>query len=435
MIDGELKGKIHTYLINKTDFVKVKDKLSDDELRVFVDRVINEVCDRYHINMAMEDRITLIRELVSSVVSLGPLRPLIEDPSVSEIMVNGPSKIYAQRDGKIQLTEIKFENLQHISHTVQKILAASGSSRRVDESSPYVDFSMPDGSRVNVILPPCSMLGPVITIRKFSREINTIDDLITRKMLDKKMAVLLIAAMKAKLNVVFCGATGTGKTTTLNVLSRHIPEEERIITIEDTPELRLLQEHVVTLQSKPVNIEGKGEITIADLFINSLRMRPDRIIIGEVRGIEMLDLIQSISSGHSGSLAIVHAESPEDCFNRMVNMMLMTGIRLSTKEIQKQIARAIDLVVHIELFPDGVRRITYISEIVYSEAAAIGSETSGPTDGEARIYMQDIFRFVQDKVEEDGRIVGHWDMNRKKPTFYKKFEKRHIKLPDGFFEG
>lgn len=433
MIDSELKGKIHAYLINKTDFVKVKDKFSDDELRVFVDRVINEFCTEYRISMTMEHRIALIRELVSSVVSLGPLRPLMEDHSISEIMVNGPNQIYIQRSGKIQLTDVRFESLQHLSHTVQKILAASGSSRRVDESSPYVDFSLPDGSRVNVLLPPCSMVGPVITIRKFSREITTIDDLINRQMLDKKMAVLLIAAMKAKLNVVFCGATGTGKTTTLNVLSRHIPEEERIITIEDTPELRLLQEHVVTLQSKPPNIEGRGEITIADLFINSLRMRPDRIIIGEVRGGEMLDLIQSISSGHSGSLAIVHAESPEDCFNRMINMMLMTGIRLSTKEIQKQVARSVDLVVHIELFPDGVRRITYISEIIYAEREAIGSEITYD-GGEAKIYMEDIFRFQQDKIDAEGRITGHWEMNRKKPTFYKKFEKRNIKLPDGFFE-
>ena len=366
-MDKDLRSQIHQYLIQKTDFLQVKDRLSEDQLRVFVDRAISELCRELNIVLTAESRIGLIRELVSAVISLGPLRPFMEDRTISEIMVNGAGAVYIQKSGKIELTKIRFNDNQHLSHTVQKILAASGSNKRVDESSPYVDFSLPDGSRVNVILPPCSLVGPAVTIRKFSLDIATIDDLLKLGMLDKKMATLLIGAMKAKLNIVFCGSTGTGKTTALNVLSRHIPEEERIITIEDTPELRLMQRHVVTLQSKPANIEGKGFISIRDLFVNSLRMRPDRIIIGEVRGEEMLDLIQAISSGHSGSLAIVHADSPEDCFSRMVMMTLMTGIRLSTEEIKRQIANAIDLIVYIELFQDGKRRIANITDVYYDD--------------------------------------------------------------------
>ncbi len=418
-MEVDFKSKVHQYLIQKTDFLRVKDSMSEDQLRVFVDRAIADLCRDLQVAIPTDQRIALIRELVSAVISLGPLRPLMEDKTISEVMVNGYSQVYIQRDGKIELTDVKFKDNQNLLHTVQKILSASGSNKRVDESSPYVDFSLPDGSRVNVILPPCALMGPVITIRKFSSEISTVDDLVKRGMLDKKMAVLLIAAMKAKLNVVFCGATGTGKTTTLNVFSRHIPEEERIITIEDTPELRLMQKHVVSLQSKPANIEGKGTITIRDLFINSLRMRPDRIIIGEVRGEEMLDLIQSISSGHSGSLAIVHADSPEDCFSRMVTMMLMTGIRLSTEEIKRQVANAIDLLVYIELFQDGKRRIANITDVHYKEA-------------EDQILLTDVFRWKEDRRTET-EIIGQWEMNKDKPEFYHKFIKRNVQLPAGFF--
>jgi len=417
---NDLKQIVHQFLIKKTDFLKVKDKMNDDQLRVFVDKALTTMCHEDRIELPTSTRIMLIRELVSAVVSLGPLRPLIEDKTVTEIMINGPSSVYVQREGKIVLTDIKFESNEQLVHTIQKILAGSGSNRRVDESSPYVDFSLSEGSRVNVLLPPCSLVGPVVTIRKFA-DINTIDSLLDRKMLSKKMALMLIASMKAKLNIVFCGATGTGKTTTLNVLSRHLPEHERIITIEDTPELRLMQKHVVSLQSKAANIEGKGAITIRDLFINSLRMRPDRIIIGEVRGPEMLDMIESISSGHSGSLAIVHAESPDDCFSRMVTMMLMTGIQLSTDIIRKQVVRAIDLIVHIELFPDGVRRITHITDTTFDAVT-----------GDAK--LEHIFEFIQDNMDDDGHVTGHWAMSGKKPSFYSKYVKKNVALPEGFFE-
>lgn len=417
----DIKNKVQQYLIAKTDFLMIKDKLSEDELRSFVVKAINDLCEKSQVPLTDHERNIMVREIVGAVVSLGPLRTLVEDHHISEIMVNGPKAVYIQKQGRIELTNIKFDDTRHLIHVIQKMLAAAGSSRRVDESSPYVDFSLRDGSRVNVLLPPCSLIGPVVTIRKFSSDIATMEDLLKLKMLNEKMAAFLIAAIKAKINIVFCGATGTGKTTILNVLSRHIPKNERIITIEDTGELRLLQEHVVSLQSKPMNIEGKGAISIRELFVNSLRMRPDRIILGEVRGEEALDLIQSITSGHTGSLAIVHAASSEDCFNRIVTMLLMSGIRLSTEEIKRQVAQAIDLIVHVELLIDGCRRVMHITDFRYDVK----------TD---ELFTEHIFRFEQKKIHEDGTIEGDWVMNRKRPSFYDKFVKRNAGLPEDFFE-
>lgn len=420
MANEELRERINRYLIKETEFLKVKDSMNEDQLRRFTNDAVTEFCHQKNIELSMEEIGEIIRGLVSAVMSMGPLRPLMEDKSIAEIMVNGCSQVYIQRGGRIIKSDITFDDNRQLLHTIQKILAGSGSNKRVDESLPYVDFSLADGSRVNVILPPCSLVGPVMTIRKFSDKISTVDDILDLKMIDKKIATLLIAAMKAKLNVIFCGSTGAGKTTMLNVFSTHIPEEERIITIEDTPELRLVQEHVVNLASKPANIEGKGEISMRELFINSLRMRPDRIIIGEIRGEELLDLIQSISSGHSGSLGIVHAETVEDCFNRMMTMMLMSGIHLSTVEIQKIIAKAIDLIVHVELFMDGRRRTTAVSQLYYDE-------------GQKKVIIKDVFKFNQTGMSETGEIQGSWDMDTERPEFIDKFDKRMIKLPEGFF--
>jgi len=416
----EIKARIHHYLISKTNFLQVKDTMQEDQLRAFVDSAIDKLCKETNLTITLEERLTLLRELAASVVSLGPLRPFIEDPTISEIMVNGAKSVYIQRAGRIEKTQVFFPDNNNLMHTIQKILAASSTSRRVDESSPYVDFSMADGSRVNVILPPCSMVGPVMTIRKFSRDLSTINDLMERKTLNSQMAAFLIAAIKAKLNIVFCGSTGSGKTTLLNVLSSHIPENERIITIEDTSELRLMQQHVVPLQAKAANVEGKGEVSIRDLFVNSLRMRPDRIIIGEVRGHEILDLVQSIASGHSGALAIVHADSPKECFNRMITMMLMSGIRLSGEQIQQQLATSIDLIVYVELFMDGIRRITNITDLRSDKLDGSGS-------------LADIFTFKQEKIDNEGHVIGDWVMDNKKPSFYDKFIKRNIQLPEGFF--
>lgn len=421
MMTEDIKDRIHRYLITETDFIRVKDSMNEDQLRNFVDDAIQHVCEERGFRVTLGERQIMVRSLVSAVLSLGPLRPLMEDPSISEIMVNGARRIYIQRYGQMEISDIKFDDDRHLFHTIQKILSGSGSNKRVDESSPYVDFMMTDGSRVNVILPPCSLVGPVMTIRKFNKDIGTVEDLLNLEMVDKNIATLLILAMKAKLNVIFCGSTGSGKTTMLNVFSRHIPSDERIITIEDTPELRLLQDHVVNLVAKPSNIEGKGEITMRELFVNSLRMRPDRLIIGEVRGVEMLDLIQSISSGHSGSLAIVHAETPVDCFNRMVTMMLMSGIQLSTDEIRRQVARAVDLIVHVELFMDGRRRVTAISDVMFEE-------------GDVRVEFHDIFRYQYKGVDSNGKFIGDYLMNRRPPSFMHKFEKKRVNVPNGFFE-
>jgi pilus assembly protein CpaF len=418
----DIKSRIHHYLISKTNFLKVKDTMKDDQLRVFVDSAIIELCKESKMEMTFDERATIIRELVSAVVSLGPIRPLIEDPTITEIMINGPKQVYIQRNGRIELCPVQFRSMDDLMHTVQKIVASATTSRRVDESSPYVDFSLPDGSRVNILLPPCALIGPVITIRKYLKELTGLEDLMQKKTLNKQMSDFLVSAIKGKLNIVFCGATGCGKTTLLNVLSAHIPNHERIITIEDTAELRLRQQHVVSLQSKPSNIEGRGAVTIRDLFVNSLRMRPDRIIVGEVRGDEILDMVQSISSGHSGSLAIVHADSPEEAFNRMITMMLMSGIRLTGEQIQEQLASAIDIIVYAELYVDGVRRVTNITDLVSTK------------DGGGKIQLNDIFTFKQEKIDENGKVHGDWVLNRKKPSFYKKFVKYNIPLPPGMFE-
>ncbi|MDP8264593.1 MAG: CpaF family protein [Candidatus Aceula lacicola] len=416
-----VRNLVQQHLITKTDFLSVKDKLDEDQLRLQTKSAIDFICAQNEIVLTDEEKGSLIREMVSSVISLGPLRPLMEDDTITEIMINGPDTIYLQKDGKIELSDVKFADSKELMHTVQKILSASGSGRRVDESSPYVDFSFPDGSRVNIILPPVSLVGPVLTIRKFSSQIETLEDLLKLEMLSPEMGDFLIAAIKAKLNIIFSGATGTGKTTALNVLSKYIPEEERIITIEDTAELGLKQRHVVRLQAKSSNIEGKGVISIRDLFINSLRMRPDRIIIGEVRGSEALDLIQSISSGHSGSLAIVHGDSPRDCYNRLVTMLLMSGIHLSVDEIRRQIVSAIDLIVHVELFVDGKRRITHIADLQHDKE-------------KNEVSLHDIFYYKQEKITDEGKVLGNWFVKKRKPSFHDKFVKRNVKLDKNFFE-
>lgn len=415
----QVKNLAQKYLISKTDFVKVKDSISEDQARVYVKNAIEFVCKENELSLTEEEKGILIRQFISSVISLGPIRPLMEDKEITEIMINGPKKVYVQKKGRIERSDVQFQDSKELMHTIQKLLAGSTSGRRVDESSPYVDFSLSDGARVNAIIPPVSLIGPVVTIRKFSSDIETIDDLIKLGMLSVEMADFLAAAIKARLNIIFSGATGTGKTTILNVLSRCIPEKERIVTIEDTAELRLKQEHVVSLQAKAANVEGKGVVSIRDLFINSLRMRPDRIIIGEIRGTEALDLIQSISSGHSGSLAIVHGDSPHDCYNRLVTMLLTTGIPLSVDEIRRQIASAINLIVHTELFIDGKRRVTHITDV-------------GCGETENDIIMKDLFYFKEEKITEDGQVIGKWVFKGEKPSSMEKFLKRNIKLPKPF---
>ncbi|MHC1721439.1 MAG: CpaF family protein [Clostridiaceae bacterium] len=359
----------------------------------------------------------VIQELINDVTGYGPINPLLLDSEITEIMVNGPEQVFIEKKGRIQLTDIKFSDDGQVMQVIDKIVAPLG--RRIDESSPMVDARLPDGSRVNAIIPPLSLVGPVLTIRKFSRVPYTVDDLIRMKSLNREMAVFLNACVKARLNIFISGGTGSGKTTTLNVLSSFIPNDERILTIEDAAELQLGQDHVVSLESRPANIEGKGAIPIRELVINSLRMRPDRIIVGECRGGEALDMLQAMNTGHDGSLATGHANSPRDMLARLETMVLMAGVDLPVKAIRQQVVGALDLIVHQARFKDGTRRITNITEVQGMEGDVI--------------VLQDIFAFEHKGVDSDGNILGDLVATGIRPKFYEKFQEFGLNVPATIF--
>ncbi len=359
----------------------------------------------------------VIQELINDVTGYGPINPLLLDSEITEVMVNGPDMVYVEKKGRIQLTDIKFSDDGQVMQVIDKIVAPLG--RRIDESSPMVDARLPDGSRVNAIIPPLSLNGPVLTIRKFARVPYTVEDLIRMKTLSREMAVFLNACVKARLNIFISGGTGSGKTTTLNVLSSFIPNDERILTIEDAAELQLGQEHVVSLESRPANIEGKGQIPIRDLVVNSLRMRPDRIIVGECRGGEALDMLQAMNTGHDGSLATGHANSPRDMLARLETMVLMAGVELPVKAIRQQVVGALDLIVHQERFKDGTRRITNITEVQDMEGDVI--------------VLQDIFSFNHVGVDDTGKILGELEATGIRPKFYEKFHEHGLNVPTSIF--
>ncbi len=359
----------------------------------------------------------LISEIIDDTIGFGPINQFIHDEAVSEIMVNGPDMIYLEKKGKIVLSDVAFKDEQHVMKVIEKIVAPLG--RRIDESSPMVDARLPNGSRVNVIIPPLSLNGPTITIRKFSEKPFTVKDLINFGTLTPEVAMLLKACVEARLNIVVSGGTGSGKTTTLNVISSFIPEDERIVTIEDAAELQLAQEHVVRLETRPPNVEGKGMITIRDLVRNSLRMRPDRIVVGEVRSGEALDMLQAMNTGHDGSLTTGHANSPRDMISRLETMVLMAGMELPVKAIREQIASAVDLIVQQSRLRDGSRKITYITEVAGMEGDVI--------------TLQDVFVFKQHGRDEKGRIIGTLAPTGIKPRFVEKFEDAGITLPSDIF--
>ncbi|MCT4619414.1 MAG: CpaF family protein [Marinisporobacter sp.] len=363
------------------------------------------------------DRKRIVEELINNLTGYGPINPLLLDPEVTEVMVNGPSRVYAEKNGKLELTEITFQDNEHVMHIIEKIVAPLG--RRIDESSPMVDARLPDGSRVNAIIPPLALNGPTITIRKFSKDPFTIEDLIRFGTLSREMAIFLEACVKARLNIFISGGTGSGKTTTLNVLSSFIPNDERIITIEDAAELQLWQDHVVSLESRPPNIEGKGAITIRDLVRNSLRMRPERIVVGEVRGGEALDMLQAMNTGHDGSLATGHSNSPRDMISRLETMVLMAGMELPVKAIREQIGSAIDLIVQQSRLKDGSRKITNITEVQGLEGDVI--------------VLQDIFIFKQQGVDEEGKIIGKLVPTGIRPKFYETLTTSGIHIPTTVF--
>jgi pilus assembly protein CpaF len=411
---NELRLKVQEKLIAELD---QNANISDLELlRGQIEEMYNAILDAERVVLSRSERARLFDYICAEIMGFGPLDSLLQDDSVTEIMVNGPKRVYIERAGRIQRTDVQFENVTHLMKIIDRIVAPLG--RRIDESSPMVDARLPDGSRVNAIIPPLSLVGPVLTIRKFSRSPLTVEDLVRFGTVTREVVDFLRACVEARLNIIVSGGTGSGKTTLLNVLSTFIPEDERIITIENAAELQLKQEHVVTLESRPPNIEGKGEVTIRPLVINALRMRPDRIVVGEVRADEAIDMLQAMNTGHDGSLTTAHSNSPRDTLHRLETMVMMGNLDLPLRAIREQIASAINLVIHTERLRDGSRRVVKISEIQDIDADDI--------------ILQDIFTFEQTGMR-DGRVLGQLRPTGVKPKCMAKIEAAGLFLPSSIF--
>ena len=415
---SELRSRVQAQLVQTLGPRLYDASLSDRELQDLVHRHLRQLLDEQEVPLSVQEKMQIIQQIGDSVLGLGPLEPYVRDPEVTEIMVNDPYTIYVERGGKIYRTEASFVDIEQLRRTIDKIVAKVG--RRVDESSPYVDARLPDGSRVNAIIPPLAIDGPALTIRKFAADPYTADDLAALGTMTKEVAEFLRASVEGKINVLVSGGTGAGKTTSLNVLSSFIPDDERIITIEDSAELRLQQPHVVRLEFRPANIEGKGEVTIRDLVRNALRMRPDRIVVGEVRGGEALDMLQAMNTGHDGSISTIHANSPRDVLSRLETMTLMAGMDLTVRAVREQIAAAIGLIVHQARLKDGTRRITHVSEVVGMEGDVI--------------TLQDVFLFdFKEGTDEQGRYVGQLAPTGLRPYFLEKLDERGVKVPLDLF--
>ncbi|MCX7680365.1 MAG: CpaF family protein [Anaerolineae bacterium] len=410
----DIKTRIQNKLISELD--PTMDVTRTDEVRRTIQEMYDNILAEENIVLSRTERQRLFEQIVAEILGLGPLEPLLADPTITEIMVNGAKNIYVERGGKIVRTNIVFESDEHLMRIIERIVAPLG--RRIDESQPYVDARLQDGSRVNAVIPPISLVGPVLTIRKFFKIPLTVEKLIELGSVTPEAMEFLRAAVIAKLNIVVSGGTGSGKTTFLNILSGYIPSDERIITIENAAELQLRQEHVVTLESRPPNIEGRGEITIRDLVINSLRMRPDRIVVGECRGAEAFDMLQAMNTGHEGSMTTIHANNPREATARLENMVLMAGMDLPLRAIREQIASAINLICQLERLRDGSRKVVSITEVQGMEGDVI--------------VMSDIFKFEQVGYE-NGRVIGSLRPTGLRPKCMEKIEAAGIRLPPSVF--
>ena len=415
----ELKTKIHDRLLDIVDLALI-DSLDNDtlksQIRMLVERILNEDRSQYPLNSI--ERELLVAEIQDEVMGYGPLEPFMQDPTVSDILVNTFRNIYVERFGKLESTDARFKDDGHLMRIIDKIVSAVG--RRIDESSPMVDARLPDGSRVNAIIPPLSIDGPVLSIRRFARDPLEIEDLINMQTLTPEIAEILKGIVKAKLNILISGGTGSGKTTTLNVLSRFIPFDERIVTIEDASELQLKQEHVVRLETRPPNIEGKGEVTQRDLVRNSLRMRPDRIIVGEVRGKEAFDMLQAMNTGHEGSLTTIHSNSPRDALMRIESMVAMANLDIPIDHLRRYISSALNVIIHIARLQDGTRKLLSFQELTGMEGDVI--------------TMQEIYSFKRSTIDAEGKVRGRFEFHGVRPKFIEKFKAYGITLPKEMFE-
>ena len=413
----EMKARLHRMLINRMDLTKLG-MLEPEQLHSEVARLAASLLAQEETPLSSVERERLIHEVRHELFGLGPLEQLLADTSISDILVNSPYNVYIERGGKLERTNIEFRDTEHLMRVIERIVSSVG--RRIDESSPMVDARLKDGSRVNAIIPPLSLDGPVLSIRRFGVEPLRMDKLIEKEALTPDMARMFEMCVHARLNVLISGGTGAGKTTLLNALSAFIPSGERVVTIEDSAELQMQQPHVVRLETRPPNTEGKGEVTQRDLVKNALRMRPDRIVIGEVRGAEAIDMLQAMNTGHEGSLTTIHANSTRDSLARLETMIQMTGMRLSDKAMRQQIASAINLVIQVARLSDGTRRVTSISEITGMEGETI--------------TMQEVFTYERKGVDQDGRVIGRFRPTGVRPRFAERLKVYGLQLPRSFFE-
>ena len=413
----EMKARLHRTLINRMDLTKLQ-TLTQEQVHAEVSRLAEAVLAQEAMPLSVSERERLVNDVQHELFGLGPLEPLLKDPTISDILVNSHKTIYIERRGKIERTNVQFKDDEHLMRVIERIVSSVG--RRIDESSPMVDARLQDGSRVNAIIPPLSIDGPVVSIRRFGADPLKMSMLIDYNALTKDIADMLQMVVTARLNILISGGTGAGKTTLLNALSAYIPENERIVTIEDSAELQLQQPHVVRLETRPPNIEGRGEVTQRDLVKNALRMRPDRIVIGEVRGGEAIDMLQAMNTGHDGSLTTVHANTPRDAMARLETMIQMTGMRLSDRAMRQQIASALNLVVQVARMSDGSRRVTSISEVTGMEGETI--------------TMQEIFQYERTGVDKEGTVLGRFRPTGIRPRFAERLKACGLQLPRVFFE-